>query len=119
MPTYRYECGRCGAVHEVFQSISDPPEKKCPECGGKLTRLIGSGGGVILKGSGFYTTDYRSESYRSAAKKEKEAATSKPDAKEGKKEGKKDAGGTKDAGGKKPEARSEGSGKKGKPKGGA
>jgi putative FmdB family regulatory protein len=112
MPTYRYECDRCGAVHEEFQSISDPPRAKCPECGGKLTRLIGSGGGVILKGSGFYTTDYRSESYHSAAKKEKEAAAPKGDAAEGKKEGKKDAGG------KKPEVRPDpGGGRKGKPKG--
>ena len=76
MPTYRYECGRCEAVHEVFQSISEKPRTKCPDCGGKLTRLIGTGGGVILKGSGFYTTDYRSESYHSAAKKEKEAHAS-------------------------------------------
>lgn len=79
MPTYRYECGRCRAVHEVFHSISEKPRTKCPDCGGKLTRLIGSGGGVILKGSGFYTTDYRSESYHSAAKKDKEAASPKPE----------------------------------------
>ncbi len=70
MPTYRYECNRCDAVHEAFQSMSEEPLKKCPECGGKLTRLIGAGGGVILKGSGFYTTDYRSESYKSDAKKD-------------------------------------------------
>lgn len=92
MPTYRYECNRCEAVHEVFQSISDKPKTKCPDCGGKLTKLIGTGGGVILKGSGFYTTDYRSESYHSAAKKEKEAhksASSGGDAK--KADGKKDA----------------------------
>jgi predicted nucleic acid-binding Zn ribbon protein len=63
--------------------MSDPPRKKCPECGGKVTRLIGRGGGVILKGAGFYTTDYRSDSYRSAAKKDSDA--SKP-ASEGKKD---------------------------------
>lgn len=91
MPTYRYECSRCEAVHDVFQSISDKPKTKCPDCGGKLTKLIGTGGGVILKGSGFYTTDYRSESYHSAAKKEKEAAKS-SSAGDGKKaEGKKGA----------------------------
>ncbi|MBZ0267213.1 zinc ribbon domain-containing protein [bacterium] len=91
MPTYRYECGRCEAVHEMFQSMSDKPETKCPDCGGKLTRLIGTGGGVILKGSGFYTTDYRSDSYHAAAKKDNEA--SKPAASDGgkKKEGKSDA----------------------------
>jgi len=83
MPTYRYECARCEAVHEVFQSISEKPKTKCPDCGGKLNRVIGTGGGVILKGSGFYTTDYRSDSYHSAAKKDKEA--SKPAAADGKK----------------------------------
>jgi len=92
MPTYRYECGRCHAVHEVFHSISDEPKTKCPDCGGKLTRLIGSGGGVILKGSGFYTTDYRSESYHSAARKEKDAAKADPAPKKD--------GGTKDGGAK-------------------
>ena len=74
MPTYRYECASCDAVHEIFQSMSEQPRKKCPDCGGKLERLIGSGGGVILKGSGFYTTEYRSDAYKSAAKKESEAA---------------------------------------------
>ncbi|MEZ5063104.1 MAG: FmdB family zinc ribbon protein [bacterium] len=68
MPTYRYECASCDATPEFFQSINEKPKRKCPECGGKLTRLIGGGGGVILKGSGFYTTDYRSDSYHSAAK---------------------------------------------------
>ncbi|MCA9750679.1 MAG: zinc ribbon domain-containing protein [Gemmatimonadetes bacterium] len=68
MPTYRYECASCDAKPEFFQSINEKPKRKCPECGGKLTRLIGGGGGVILKGSGFYTTDYRSDSYHSAAK---------------------------------------------------
>ncbi|HMB70852.1 MAG TPA: FmdB family zinc ribbon protein, partial [bacterium] len=65
MPTYRYECGRCGTVHEIFHSISDDPKERCPDCGGKLVRLIGRGGGVLLKGSGFYTTDYRPDSYHS------------------------------------------------------
>ena len=73
MPTYRYECAKCEKIHEIFHSISEPPKKKCPDCGGKLTRLIGTGGGVILKGAGFYTTDYRSDSYRKAEKKESDA----------------------------------------------
>ena len=81
MPTYRYECGRCKAIHDEFQSISESPKTKCPDCGGKLTRVIGTGGGVILKGSGFYTTDYRSDSYHSAAKKDSEAASPKADGK--------------------------------------
>jgi putative FmdB family regulatory protein len=62
MPTYRYECQKCEEVLEVFHGMSDKPKTKCPTCGGKLVRLIGTGGGVILKGSGFYTTDYRSDS---------------------------------------------------------
>lgn len=79
MPTYRYECQKCEANHEFFQSMSEAPKKKCPDCGGKLERMIGSGGGVILKGSGFYTTDYRSDSYKSQAKKDSEAAKKKSD----------------------------------------
>ncbi len=78
MPTYRYECDRCDRIHEIFQSMSEKPKRKCPDCGGKLTRLIGGGGGVLLKGSGFYTTDYRSDGYKSAAKKDSDAAKPKP-----------------------------------------
>lgn len=85
MPTYRYECTECARVHEIFHSISDPPLPECPDCGGRVERLIGGGGGVILKGGGFHATDYRSASYRRAEKKEKEAA--KPGADAGKKEG--------------------------------
>lgn len=70
MPTYRYECQKCEEILEVFQSISEKPKKKCPACGGKLVRLIGTGGGVILKGSGFYTTDYRPDSYHQEKKKD-------------------------------------------------
>ena len=73
MPTYRYECGGCGRVHEIFHSITEN-RRKCPDCGGKLERLIGAGGGVILKGGGFHNTDYRSESYRKAEKSDREAA---------------------------------------------
>jgi putative FmdB family regulatory protein len=68
MPTYDYECGACGHAFEKFQSITSPVIKKCPLCGKlKLRRLIGAGAGIIFKGSGFYQTDYRSESYRKGA----------------------------------------------------
>ena len=60
MPTYEYECNTCGHAFEVLQSMAAPKLKKCPECGKKaLSRLIGSGVGVIFKGSGFYETDYK------------------------------------------------------------
>ena len=70
MPTYEYECEKCG-IFERFQSITADPIKKCPECDGPVRRLIGAGSAVIFKGSGFYATDYRSESYKQDAKKEK------------------------------------------------
>ena len=69
MPTYDYECDACGHRFEEFQSMKDDPLKKCPECKKKkLRRLIGTGAAILFKGSGFYQTDYRSESYKSAAK---------------------------------------------------
>jgi putative FmdB family regulatory protein len=72
MPTYDYECDACGHEFELFQSISEPVKRKCPECGKpKLRRLFGTGAAVVFKGSGFYQTDYRSESYKKAAEKEK------------------------------------------------
>src|SRR5678815_2541562 len=76
MPTYEYECEKCGHRFELFQSMSDPVRKRCPKCRGKLRRLLGTGAGLIFKGSGFYTTDYRSDSYKEAAKKETPAAPS-------------------------------------------
>ena len=83
MPTYDYQCRNCGHELEIFQSIKEAPKKKCPKCG-KLTlkRLLGTGAGVIFKGSGFYQTDYRSEGYRKAAEKEKPSAAAKTDKKE-------------------------------------
>jgi putative FmdB family regulatory protein len=73
MPTYDYECQHCGHGFELFQQMSAAVKRKCPECGKpKLKRLIGTGAGVLFKGSGFYETDYRSESYRKAAKAETE-----------------------------------------------
>ena len=75
MPTYEYRCSECRHEFEEFQSIKAKPIRKCPKCGkNKVDRLIGCGAGVIFKGSGFYQTDYRSESYQKAAKAETEAA---------------------------------------------
>jgi putative FmdB family regulatory protein len=80
MPTYDYVCGGCGAEFEEFQSITAPSLRKCPKCGKlKLKRLIGTGAGIIFKGSGFYETDYRSDSYKSAAKADTQASSVKPD----------------------------------------
>ena len=71
MPTYDYKCSACGHLFEHFQSIHDARLKKCPKCGKpKLERLIGAGGGLLFKGSGFYITDYRDRSYHDAAKKD-------------------------------------------------
>ena len=74
MPTYEYECQKCKQRLEKFQSMSEKPLKKCPACGGVLRRLIGGGAGIIFKGSGFYQTDYRSESYKKKEKEDKGAA---------------------------------------------
>ena len=68
MPTYEYECKSCSHSFEVFQSMSDPPLKDCPECGKEVRRLIFGGTGVIFKGSGFYVTD-KGKSSRSVPKK--------------------------------------------------
>ena len=86
MPTYEYRCKKCGHEFEVFQSISDNPLKKCPVCEGKVERLISPGAGFIFKGSGFYTTDYRSESYKKAAKADKPDTKPKASKSEKKKE---------------------------------
>ncbi len=74
MPTYEYRCKKCDHEFEVFQSIKDAPKKTCPKCKGRVERLIGAGAGLLFKGSGFYITDYRSESYKSAAKSESSAS---------------------------------------------
>jgi putative FmdB family regulatory protein len=68
MPTYDYACQHCGHRFETFQSITADPLRKCPECGRRrLQRLIGTGAGFLFRGSGFYETDYRSESYKQGA----------------------------------------------------
>jgi putative FmdB family regulatory protein len=72
VPTYDYKCDACQNVWEEFQSIKAAPTKKCPKCGKlKAHRLIGGGAGLIFKGSGFYLTDYRSDSYKKAAEADK------------------------------------------------
>ena len=76
MPTYEYECSKCKKTFEAFQSMKDDAFTTCPKekCRmktwgkGKVKRLLGTGAGLIFKGSGFYITDYRSEGYKSAAK---------------------------------------------------
>lgn len=76
MPTYDYECRSCGHRFELFQSITAKPAKKCASCGRPTAkRLIGTGGGIIFKGAGFYQTDYRSEGYKNAAKADKESSS--------------------------------------------
>lgn len=87
MPTYEYECGNCGHQFEEFQYMSEKSLRKCPQCAKmKLQRLIGSGAGIIFKGSGFYETDYkRKEQPKPAAesapaKPESSPSSPKPDA---------------------------------------
>ena len=72
MPTYEYECTKCGHTFEVFQNINDKRIEKCPKCSQKVKRLIGSGSGIIFKGSGFYATDYRKGSGPASCPKAKE-----------------------------------------------
>ncbi len=82
MPTYEYKCDACGAEFERFQPITAQPIKRCPECGkAKVRRLIGTGAGVIFKGSGFYITDYRDKSYTDKAKAESGGGGSSTDGK--------------------------------------
>ena len=81
MPTYEYECQKCGKRFELFQSIREAPKKTCPTCRGRVKRLLGTGAGLLFKGSGFYITDYRKPGYHAAAKKDKPSSpTAKSDA---------------------------------------
>src|SRR5262249_10869174 len=83
MPTYEYVCAKCGHEFEKFQLMADKPLTTCPKdlCGkkswgkGRVKRVLGTGAGLIFKGSGFYITDYRSEGYKAAAKKESPSGT--------------------------------------------
>lgn len=75
MPTYDYHCDACEHEFELFQSINDAHKRKCPECGRlKLRRLFGTGAAIMFKGSGFYETDYRSDSYKKGAEADKKAS---------------------------------------------
>lgn len=77
MPTYDYTCQECGHEMEAFHAMSAPPLTDCPACGKPaLKKQIGAGAGLLFKGSGFYQTDYRSDSYAKAAKAEKGSGTS-------------------------------------------
>jgi putative FmdB family regulatory protein len=77
MPTYEYRCAGCDHKWDEFQSITAKPIRKCPACGkSKAQRVISAGGGVLFKGSGFYQTDYRSESYKKGAEASKKASES-------------------------------------------
>ncbi len=82
MPHYDYVCETCEKQFEVFQSMNDKRLTKCPEkgCKGKVRRLIGTGAGLVFKGSGFYITDYRSEGYKASAKQDSTASSSAPSA---------------------------------------
>ena len=95
MPTYEYQCDACEHNFEEYQPITAEALKKCPECGKrKLRRVIGAGGAVIFKGSGFYQTDYRSDSYRKGEKAESKSSEGKSGGKESKSaESKPDSGG--------------------------
>lgn len=74
MPTYEYECDACGYRFEEWQSFKDEPLIECPQCKkNKLRRLFGGGAAIIFKGSGFYETDYRKDSYKQAEKADREA----------------------------------------------
>jgi putative FmdB family regulatory protein len=105
MPTYEYHCEKCGQNFETFQSMRDEPLRTCPKelCRlpkwgkGKVKRLLGTGAGVIFKGSGFYSTDYRSPGYKEAAKKESGSSVSEP--KEQKSSSAKESGGKSGASG--------------------
>lgn len=77
MPTYEYRCKACKAEMEIFHSMTEDARTECPECGEEeLERLISAGGGVIFKGSGFYETDYRSDSYKAGAEAAKKDTSS-------------------------------------------
>lgn len=84
MPTYEYECRKCGHRFERFQSITAAPLKTCPKCKGKVARLLSGGAGIIFKGSGFYQTDYKKTAPAAHAgekSRDKHAETGKSDAK--------------------------------------
>jgi len=87
MPTYEYECLKCGYKFEEFQKMTDEPIKICPQCSGEVKKIFTPGAGFLFKGTGFYSTDYRSKEYVEAEKKEigyKEPKPKKPSSKQDK-----------------------------------
>ena len=112
MPTYDYVCDACGHEFELFQSITDSVKRKCPACKKpKLRRLIGTGAAIMFKGSGFYKTDYRSESYKKQAAADKSSGSGDGKSADAKSESGKSSG-ERSAGGSKPAAAEAKSGKK-------
>lgn len=99
MPTYDYRCETCGHQFEVFQSMKDDRLTDCPldDCAGPVKRLLGTGAGIIFKGSGFYETDYRSDSYKKAAKADSSSGKSES---KGDSKSKSDSGGSSSGSGK-------------------
>ncbi len=95
MPTYQYLCDSCGHEFEEFQSMSDDPISECPKCKGKPHRLISGGAGFLLKGNGFYQTDYRSSKYKADAQKDKSNGLSSPSSSSSKKSDKSKSSGDK------------------------
>ena len=81
MPTYEYKCKKCGHVFEVFHSMNSEPVKFCPQCGGEVKKLIGTGAGAIFKGSGFYHTDYKNNPSKNKKPEAKDPAPAKLDKK--------------------------------------
>ena len=79
MPTYEYECQKCGHRFEEFQPMTAKPLQRCPKCRGKLKRLIGAGAGLLFKGSGFHVTDYRTRGYQEKRKSDAGGGTAKPE----------------------------------------
>ncbi|HEX8213647.1 MAG TPA: zinc ribbon domain-containing protein [Longimicrobium sp.] len=87
MPTYDYRCPQCGNDFEKFQKMSDEPVADCPECGTAAERRLSGGAGLLFKGSGFYITDYRGESYKKAADADKGGSSSGGESKGGESKG--------------------------------
>ena len=81
MPTYEYECPKCGTRFELFQKMSAKPVAKCPQCGGQAKRLMSGGAGLVFKGSGFYLTDYGRAGQKPRAESESSAGESKSESK--------------------------------------
>lgn len=104
MPTYEYRCQK-GHDFEVFQRMSEPPVEKCIHCGAAAERKLSAGGGLLFKGSGFYITDHRSDTYKKAAEADKGSSSS-----SGGSSGSSDGGSSKSSGSTKPDAGKKSSG---------